>query len=496
MTPKNAQYLQQPTERLIMLRQFLVLLMIVGITSGCSMQPVVPKTPTVNETYTQIQTPQSLDNNELKALKNGWWQTFNDSSLNSLINQAIIANPDSLSAVSAIRQARAYQSQINANAYPTVSASAGMNSQYVNKTDQQTDNYSLGLDAQWEADIFNQKSNATQSATELLQATKADYADLVISLSSEVANTYFSLRQQQQILKLVQSSLQTWKETEQLVQWQATAGLESQLAVEQARRSYAQTEATIPNYQATIAQLQHQLAGLIGVNYAQLPKSLLTEQDLPTAPDIKTNQLPLEILRNRPDVKAAEYRAKSAALNQAVAQANLYPNFVLRGSLTSTAANLADMLSVNSLITSLAASLSQTLFDNGQRKSAVMIAKEQALQALLNYKKTVLSALSEVQLANTQRQNAQQYLQKTLTALELAKNEEQLALLQYQSGQIAFSEVLIAQRTRLGLQQQVLNAQQSLLKYTISFTKSTMGDWAWQQMQAASSPKSEESENE
>lgn len=479
-----------------MLRQVLVLFIIGGVTTGCSMQPVVPKTPTVQETYTQIQTPQALNDNELQALKSGWWQTFNDPVLNNLVNQAIIANPDSLSAISAIREARAYQNQINANTYPSVAASASANSQYAHQTDTQTDNYTLGIHIQWEADLFNQLSNATLSANELFQASQADYADLVISLSTEVAKTYVSLRQQQQLLKLVQASLQSWKETEQLVEWQATAGLESQLAVEQARRSYAQTEASIPGYQTNISQLHHQLAGLINVNYTQLPTTLFLEGDLPITPNVQSDQLPLDILRNRPDVKAAEYRAKSAALQQAVAQANLYPSFVLTGSLTNTAPNLSDLLSVNHFISSLTASLSQTLFDNGQRKSAETIAKEQALQAMLNYKKTVLSALSEVQLANSQRQNAQQYLQKTLTALNLATSEEQLALLQYQSGQVAFSEVLTAQRTRLTLQQQMISAQQSLLEYTITFTKSTMGDWAWQQMQNASSQAIEESNHE
>jgi len=148
-----------------MLRQVLALFIIGGLTSSCSMQPIVPKTPSVDETYTQIQsTTQPSNTYEQPTLKEGWWHAFNDPVLNRLIAQSIQANPNSLSALSTIREARAYQNQINANSLPSVTASAGANAQYSHETATQTDSYSLGLDAQWEADLFNQQSNATNSA--------------------------------------------------------------------------------------------------------------------------------------------------------------------------------------------------------------------------------------------------------------------------------------------------------------------------------------------
>ncbi|BCN92352.1 multidrug efflux outer membrane protein OprN [Thiomicrorhabdus immobilis] len=476
-----------------MLRQVLALLIIGGVT-GCTVQPTLPA---LDKTYSDLQTQKPIEDAKLqKTLQQGWWQKFNDPTLNTLIAQCIAANPNSQTALSAIREARAYQNKTDAGRYPSASLSAGYRHQYSNETEKQTGKYSLALDSQWEIDVFKQQQNASNSAKELFLAVQADYTDLIISLSAEFANTYFSLRQQQQLLQLVQSSLKNWQETQQLVEWQAMAGLQSQLAVEQAHRSYAQTAATIPEYQSAILQRQHQLAGLLGIGLEQLPKTLFLTQGLAPIPNIATDQLPLEILRQRPDVRAAEHRARSAAFQEAIAKANQYPSFILAGSLSNAASNLGDLLSVNTLIASLSASLSQTLFDHGQIKSDIEIKKEQALQALLSYRTTVLNALSEVQLAKSQMHNARQRLQKTLTALSLAKSEEELALLQYKSGQIAFSEVLTAQRIRLGLQQQELNAQQSLLEYTISFTKATMGDWAWQQMQVASSPQSEESENE
>lgn len=477
-----------------MLRQVLALLIISGITAGCTVQPTIP---TVDNLYNDIQTPKiGVDANLAKTLQHAWWHEFNDPTLNALIAQSIAANPNSQTALSAIREARAYQNKTDGSRYPSASLSTAYNHQYSYETEKQTGNYSLAIDSQWEVDFFKQQQNATYSANEQFLAVQADYADLIITLSAEVTNAYFSLRQQQKLLELTQSSLKNWQETQQLVEWQAIAGLETLLAVEQARRSYAQTEASIPEYQSAILQYQHQLASLLGVSFKNLPKALLLAEDLPAAPSIESKQLPLEILRHRPDVKAAEHRAKSAALQEAIAEANLYPSFILAGSLSNAAPNLSDLLSVNTLIASLTASISQTLFDHGQRKSDIVIKKEQALQALLSYKATVLSALSEVQLTQSQIQYSQQRLQKTLTALKLAKSEEELALLQYKTGQTSFFEVLNAQRTRLGLQQQYLNAQQSLLANTISFTKSTMGDWAWQHMQKVSSQQTEDLENE
>ncbi len=453
--------------------------LISAILTGCSTPAAKIVPPADQLLSSETQANRLSEASQSVAPDNPWWIKLQDPLLDRLVKQAIAANPDLLSAYSAIKEARAYHLKTDASRLPEVSLNGGYNYRYDNASEQNTDTFSASLDAQWELDLFERNLNTTKAAMESYLATEASYTDALISLSAEVANTYIELINQQAQLKYLKSSLSSWRQTIELMDWQVQAGLETRLALEQAKRSYAQNRASIPSYDATIIELKHTLATLLGVTIDQLPAELNQSDNFPTNPTISLSVLPADIVKQRPDVKAAEHQAQAAAYEIAIAEADLLPALTLSGSLSNTTETLAKLFSLERLITSLSAGLTQNLIDHDQRQQQVYIKQEQALQALLTYKKTVLAALSEIGLSADQITSNQAQLKALKTALDTSQLEERLAQLQYNAGEADFYQVLSAQRTRLELQQQFTNARSQGLKYTINLTKATMGNWAW-----------------
>ncbi|QKI88715.1 efflux transporter outer membrane subunit [Thiomicrorhabdus xiamenensis] len=410
-----------------------------------------------------------------------WWQTLQEPLLNRLIEEAIQANPDVLSAQSAIRQARAYRKQANATLFPTVTASGAYSASRNHDTNVTTDAYSTVIDASWEADVFGANRSALSAADSELSAAQADFADTLVSLSAEVANYYVSLRSTQAQLAITEESLSSWRETLQMTIWQAEAGQVSQFDVEQARRSYQQTIATLPPLRQSILESQHQLAVLLGRQPGELPTALNDISDLPTIPDSIFLPLPSEVLRQRPDVRAAEQRVLAAMAQTDVAKANLLPSFALGGRLGWGASNLSDLFNIGSLVSSLSASVAQTLFDGELRQGQLDAQQEAEAQAVLQYRKTVLSALQETENALANLQHSRETFLALESALQISQEEEKLALIQYQAGELDFSDVMEAQRTRLSLRKQSVEARASELAQVITLSKAVAGHWAMQQ---------------
>jgi len=417
---------------------------------------------------------------EMSLPQNVWWHQLNDPLLDQLIRQAVTANPDLQSAYSSIREARAYYQQTESSRLPQASLSAGLSQQYNNQTEQRTDNYSASIDAQWEIDLFNQNLNIAKAAKESYLATQASYADALISLSAEVASNYTELRNQQNQLQTIEKVLQSWKQTWEMTEWQYKSGLTTRLAVEQAKRNYAEAKTTIPQYEAGIIELRYTLASLLGITEDQLPKSLDQLSALPQLSQNALTELPAKVINQRPDVRSARHLAQSASYSTAATEATLLPGFTLAGSISNATETLSKLFSLESILTSLGLNLTQTVLDNGQRQQQINIQKEQTVQALLNYKKIALAALSEVQLAAEQLKSNQAYLTELEKVLSISSEEARIALIQYQAGAAGFADVLTAQRSQLNLQQQYTQALSQNLKYRITLTKATMGEWAWQ----------------
>ncbi|WP_040726926.1 efflux transporter outer membrane subunit [Thiomicrorhabdus sp. Kp2] len=465
--------------------------------SGCSTPtreaPIIQDIPSQWDTQNK---QKQASTSEASQQTTKWWLSLNDPILNDLIEQALKANPDLLSALSSIKEARAYRIQTEGALYPSLTIGANGSRTYSNRTDITSDNFSLGLDASWEPDIFGQNSKTYSSSQALAKASQMDYADMAVSLTTEVANTYIALRNAQAQKQLTQKTLSSWQETIELTSWQAKAGLVSELDVVQANRSYEQTKSTIPSFDATIQQSQYELALLLGKTPTILQSTLKNPGVLPKIPNISDIPIPANVLLQRPDVKADEQRVLSAMALTDSAKANQLPGFTLGGNIGLDGNTLAKLFSIDSWVSGLSAGIVQTLFDHGQLQAQVDIKHEQEVQAILTLRSTILSALKETQEALSNVQLNKRTLASLNKALLASEEEVKLSTLLYESGQADFFTVLTAQRTLLSLRQQYLTAETNSLNNITTLTQSIMGGWAIQQSQQVIDKANNPSNNE
>jgi len=405
-----------------------------------------------------------------------WWERLGDPVLTGVIEQALKANPDLRIATARLRQARAQRNLAQANLLPSVSASGSVSGVKRSAVDATAD-LSASIDASWEPDIFGGLKSAAQAARADLAAAEEDLHSTQVSLAAEVAINYVDLRDNQARLAIARANLETQRETLQLTEWRAQAGLVSSVDVEQARASAAATSAQIPSLQTSIVQAEHRLAVLAGLQPTALAGQLDRPVPIPAVPDQIAVGIPAETLRQRPDVRAAEQRilAETARLTQA--KAARYPSFSLRGSLGTDVVTGA-LTGGTSFVASLIGSVAQTIFDAGRIRQQIEIQGAAQEQAVISYESTVLAALEDVENALVALEQDRQRLAALTTAVEASRNAALLSRQQYAAGLADFQTVLDTQRTVLTAEETLSATQANRTTDLIQLFKALGGGWS------------------
>lgn len=422
----------------------------------------------LQDTSTRIQTGSTASRAPIQA---AWWQRFNDPLMTALIQEALQANPDIKTAQASLRSARAQRVIAGASLLPSLSAGGSARRSSGN------DNYGANLDASWEADIFGGNRLASNASEADLQVATASVEDVKASLAAEVASSYVSLRLAQARLAVSRQSLASRAETVRLVSLKQQAGLSSGLEADQASLSLGQSQAQIPALENSVTQAQHALATLTGKGPEALKTRLATAKPIPTAAVQLASNVPANALRQRPDIRAAEYKITAAALRVGEAKANLYPSFNLGGSLSVSSLNFADLFDPATIARSMLASISAPLFDGGRLKQQVESRDAAREQAVASYQKAVLTALKDVANAFSSLQANRQQQPLLVRNVELARSGENLAKLSYEAGTTDFQNVLDAQRSTLSAQESLLSAQADNTQAIISLYKAVGGAW-------------------
>ncbi len=454
--------------------------------SGCASQslaPVsLPDTPVPTQWHASALRPGlQTDASSLAA----WWQRFNDPTLTALVNQGLLRNTDVRSAQAALQQARAMRDVRSAGLGPNVGGSA---SAQTSKSggNVATDSFQLGFDASWEPDVFGGKRSALRAAQADTQAAQTSLAQVQVSMAAEIAVTYIELRGLQARLAIARSNLAAQTETLQIAQWRAQAGLVSSLDVEQAVAASEQTAAQIPGLYTSLAQSISSLAVLTGQAPGTLQSSLMADAAttvavaavaIPLAPAGVAVSIPAQTLRQRPDIRAAEYRIASALAQVAQADAQRYPSFQISGSIGLRALTLGALTGGASVMQSLLAGISVPLFDGGAARAQVRAQEAGLEQARVAYEATVLLALKDVEDALVALQGDTERAIRLQAASTAAANADLLARQRYSSGLIDFRAVLDAQRTLLSTQDSVAATRASLSADHVRLYKALGGGW-------------------
>ena len=405
-----------------------------------------------------------------------WWQQLGDAQLSALVDKALRNNPDLQSARAALRAARALERVARAGQGPDVGASGATSaSRYGDAA--VSESWSAGFDASWEIDVFGGTRRGVEAAQADREAASATLASTQASLAAEVALNYVTLRTSQARLEIARRNLATQLETLQLTDWRAQAGLASSVDVEQARTNAEQTRAQIPSLQTSIASAANHLAVLTGEAPGDV-QATLSEGALPALPTAIAVGIPAEVLRQRPDVQAAERQLAAETARIGVAEAARYPGFSLSGSIGLEAATLGALGNGASVVRSLAAGISGVLFDGGALAARVDqqgAVREQRLQA---YRSAVLTALEDVENALTALDNTARRRDALAAASTAARNANLLAADRYRSGLIDFRTVLETERSLLSTEDSLASAEGERLNAVIQLYKALGGGWS------------------
>jgi multidrug efflux system outer membrane protein len=367
-----------------------------------------------------------------------WWTKFDDPQLASLVERGRTANLDIAQAVARLRQARESLVQSRASLLPSLDASAGASrNQAIIGGGGGNNSFSIGADASYQVDLFGGNRRGVESASAQYQGAGFDYANVILSVQSEIARNYVLARLAQLQLANARDSLAIQDDNLEIAGFRVQAGLVSSLDREQARASRAQNAASIPSIEESYNGFVSRLGVLLGQAPGALKAELEAVKPIPTGPASVAAGIPADTLRQRPDVRAAERNLAAATANIGVATAQLYPALGIGGSLSSGGGGLSTLF--DAITGRLFANIAQTIFDGGRNRSQVRSAEAAADAAFAAYKQTVLRALEDIENAIVSLDSARRRSAEFAIAFDSANNSAILARMQYRSGLTDFT---------------------------------------------------------
>lgn len=409
-----------------------------------------------------------------------WWTVFNDPTLSTLIERARAGNLDLRQAESRVREARAQRGITKSAVFPTLGAGASASRSIASKqagNGQSSDYFTTGLDASWELDLFGGKRRALESATASWQAAEESLGDVLVSLLAEVALNYVEIRSYQQLLSITESNVLTRTETCDMTRWRHESGLTTQLDEDQARQSLASARAQIPSLRTSLEQAKYRLAVLLGQAPGAINDLLAEASPVPGTPSEVAVGMPADLLRRRPDVRAAERQLAAQTAQIGVAKARLYPNLSLSGTLGLESLEYANLYSASARAAQGLAKTAWTIFDGGSIRQNIKLQTAKQEEALSYYENTVLVALKDVESALVAYANEQSRRNSLAEAVKAGRSAFELARAQYTSGLVSFQTVLDTQQSLLSVEDQFAASQATVASNLISLYKALGGGW-------------------
>jgi len=406
-----------------------------------------------------------------------WWKGFDDPLLNDLMERALSVNNRVEAAQAALRQARAQRQITQAGTRPSVTLGAAARLGQSGASSLQ--NVSTNIDARWESDWLGRQDMTIAAATAETRAAEASLRDVQVSVTAEVALAYIQLRAAQAQANMAQEALRHQQELLQLTRWKAQAGLASAADVQQGEAALAQAQAQPPQLVFTQKQSANALAILTNRQPGTLTTLIETPAPIPTLVKAPPATIDASRLRQRPDVRIADWRTQAARARLGEAQARQYPSFSLSGSISLSGLNLADMLA-GSLARSVLGAWSVPLLDGGLGAARVQSQEIALEQARIDMQSTVQRALQDIDDAgNSLRQN-QERIEYLKAASDSAAQSSDTAHQRYRAGLVDFQVVLQAQRAAQSTTESLINARANLSADYVRLIKALGGAWAAQ----------------
>lgn len=383
-----------------------------------------------------------------------WWEQFNDPILTSLVERAVRENLDARMAGARIRQARAKRGTAAAELRPEVNALAGYT--YNREPPYSSDSsiagsegslFQIGLDSSWELDLFGGGRRNVEAADADIHAAVEDRRDVLVTLLGDIGTNYITLRGIQRQIVIAREDLKSQQNTTGITRKRFQAGLVSNLDLTNAEAQAAHTESQIPVLESSARTAIYALSVLLALEPGELVKELGPDAPIPPVPPSVPVGLPSDLLRRRPDIRAAEARVHAATARIGVATADLFPKFSLTGSAMFSNVDVNDIVNWNGRTWSVGPSLVWPVFSAGRIEWNIETMNAREEEAFLLYRKTILTALKEVETALFAFAREEEHRKALMGEVELNRKAFDLSMSLYVVGKGDFLNVLIAERT-------------------------------------------------
>ena len=455
------------------MRYLCVCATLLAVLSGCAykitLQEEVPAIAIPN--HWQL----SAGHHEQNWSENNWWMHFGSAELTQLVYQGKTSNLEIAAAISRIRQAEAQARIAGVSLLPNVDFSTSVNRALPLASGAATTSASGLLEIGYEVDFWGKNRASLVAAEASLQANRYDRETVALTVTSSIVSTYLQVLSLRDRLRIAEQHVANAERVLTLVDAQSRAGAASSLDLARQRSTVAGQKATIPDLMQQEREAQSALAILMGyapqnfsVNAQGLDNILLPE----VVPG-----LPSELLSRRPDIRRAEAQLSAANANIAVARAALLPNIRLTGSTGGQSNALLSLFNGPNLLANLGAGLVAPIFDAGRLNSKRDLAIAQKQELVQVYQQTVITALSEVDIALGQIRSLDEQYQLKTAEMEQARFAFELSAIRYRAGAEDLMTMLDTQRTLSEVQNALGQIKLKRLRATVSLYKALGGGW-------------------
>jgi len=415
-----------------------------------------------------------------------FWRELGDSTLDRLIGEVLRANLDIRAVEARVRGAQAARVSAALDLVPSASlagqynrqrlASAGFPVALGSLPDQSV--WAAGLTASWELDLAGRLRRSYQAQGALVTAAREDSRDVQIALTAALARTYFELRGAEGRLLVAQRNAENQRRTFEVTQERLDAGRGTAFDTERARAQLGATLASIPALETQIATAKYQIGVLIGRSPAAAAEELKVPAELPPLPAVAAPANPGALVRERPDVLAAERQVAARRALVGAARADYLPRVSIGGSAGYTATSFGTLADQGTFRYAVGPVVSWPLLNLGRVKAGVDVARAQEEEADAQYRRTVLAAEQELATALAGYGGARTRVERLEDAAAASERAAELARLRFSEGASDFLQVLDAERTQLEAQDQLARGKSDAAIAYVALYQALGGRWA------------------
>jgi len=430
--------------------------------------------PAANEGLWQPAQPQDA------VGRGAWWEVFNDPALDQLQVQAVQANRSLEASLARLERARAVARLPKADLLPTLELNPAVDhfqrslSSFGGTGSITDDDFRIPLDLSYEVDLWGKVRRSFEAARAEAQASQAAYETMLLSVTAEVARTYFSLRTLDAELDALRKTVDLRREAQQLVNQRVDAGLASALEKARVAAEVKTAESESLDVERRRAELENALAVLCGRIASDFT---VAAQPLVEAPPQLPAAIPSRVLERRPDIAEAERLLASANAKIGVAKAAYFPVLTLTGSAGWQSAKVESLIDADSLVWSIGPSLSIPIFAGGRNIANYRAVEADHKQATAEYRRRVLVAFQEVEDALAAIRLLARQQEAQTEVVESLQQSATLSLRRYTEGLVSFLDVVDAERERLTAERQAARIRGQRMAAAILLIKALGGGW-------------------